>query len=148
MIKSRLNQSSIQRIFSLWEENEKEHISRIVPVTKVQLNKLHPVSLQCYTPFLNDYGTAIDRSPLNFLWYLPCLVLQLNQNNLVFFSLLKMQDVYQQPLPVGHYKDWESFHVILMSLLYTILFFRLVGVHYYCIFLYIWSCRVWSKTFW
>ena len=80
-----MNQSSIQRIFLLWEENEKEHISRIVPVTRIQLNKLHYVSLQCYTPFLNDYGTAIDRSPLNFLWYLPCGATKSEQFSILLF---------------------------------------------------------------
>ena len=80
-----MNQFSIQRIFSLWEENEKEQISRIVPVTRVQLNKLHHVSLQCYTPFLNDYGTAIDRSPLNFLWYLPCTATKSEQLSILLY---------------------------------------------------------------
>ena len=80
-----MNQSSIQRIFLLWEENEKEYIFRIALVTRIQLNKLHHVSLQCYTSFLNDYGIAIDRSPLNFLWYLPCAATKSEQLSILLF---------------------------------------------------------------
>ena len=77
-----------------------------------------------------------------------CLVLQTNQSDLVLFSLWKIQDGYLESLSVGHYKDWEPFHVILMSLLQIILFYCLVAVYHHCIFLSIWSSGVWSETSW
>lgn len=54
-------------------------------MTRVQLNKLHHVSLQCYIPFLFGYGAASNRNPLHFSLYLPCAANKSERLSIILF---------------------------------------------------------------